>query len=74
MGLYRFRTLYKPLFLATRHKSNPRMQFALFLLSLAVGPRMIWLINRGSWLVNIRQVCCLRLVKMPSLKVHSIRL
>ncbi|OAX43888.1 hypothetical protein K503DRAFT_846906 [Rhizopogon vinicolor AM-OR11-026] len=42
-------------FYTTRHKSNPRMQLALFLLSLAVGPRMIWLINRGSWLVNMRQ-------------------
>ncbi|KAG1753947.1 uncharacterized protein EDB91DRAFT_427114 [Suillus paluster] len=42
-------------FYTTRHKANPRMQLALFLLSLGVGPRMIWLINRGSWLVNIRQ-------------------
>lgn len=33
------------------------MQLALFILSLGVGPRMIWLINRGSWLVNMRQVC-----------------
>ncbi|KAJ8590308.1 hypothetical protein M405DRAFT_816436 [Rhizopogon salebrosus TDB-379] len=42
-------------FYTTRHKANPRMQFTLFLLSLAVGPRMIWLINRGSWRVNLRQ-------------------
>ena len=47
--------------LATRHKANPRMQIALFLLSLGVGPRMIWLINWGSWLVNMRQVCCFHL-------------
>ncbi|KAG1779809.1 hypothetical protein EV702DRAFT_965634 [Suillus placidus] len=39
----------------TRHKANPRTQLALFILSLGVGPRMIWLINRGSWLVNMRQ-------------------
>ncbi|KAH7922457.1 hypothetical protein BV22DRAFT_1017229 [Leucogyrophana mollusca] len=38
-----------------RYKANTRMQIALFLLSLGVGPRMIWLINRGSWLVNMRQ-------------------
>ncbi|KAG2152148.1 hypothetical protein BD769DRAFT_1342820 [Suillus cothurnatus] len=42
-------------FYTTRHKANPRMQLALFILSLGVGPRMIWLINRGSWLVNMRQ-------------------
>ena len=41
---------------ATRHKADRRVQYALFLLSLYVGPRMIWLINRGSWLVNMRQV------------------
>ncbi|KAG2369891.1 hypothetical protein BDR07DRAFT_1387308 [Suillus spraguei] len=42
-------------FYTTRHKANPRTQLALFVLSLGVGPRMIWLINRGSWLVNMRQ-------------------
>ncbi|KAG2146742.1 hypothetical protein DEU56DRAFT_786183 [Suillus clintonianus] len=42
-------------FYTTRHKANPRTQFAMFILSLGVGPRMIWLINRGSWLVNMRQ-------------------
>lgn len=42
-------------FYTTRHKANPRTQLALFILSLGVGPRMIWLINRGSWLVNLRQ-------------------
>ncbi|KAG2077509.1 hypothetical protein BDR04DRAFT_1088557 [Suillus decipiens] len=42
-------------FYTTRHKANPRTQVALFVLSLGVGPRMIWLINRGSWLVNMRQ-------------------
>ncbi|KAG1806899.1 uncharacterized protein HD556DRAFT_1224841 [Suillus plorans] len=42
-------------FYTTRHKANPRMQLVLFILSLGVGPRMIWLINRGSWLVNMRQ-------------------
>ncbi|KAG2135918.1 uncharacterized protein EDB93DRAFT_796751 [Suillus bovinus] len=42
-------------FYTTRHKANPRTQLALFILSLGVGPRMIWLINRGSWLVNMRQ-------------------
>lgn len=42
---------------AIRQKQNIYMQMALFLLSLGVGPRMIWLINRGSWLTNIAQVC-----------------
>ncbi|KAG1892560.1 hypothetical protein F4604DRAFT_1700048 [Suillus subluteus] len=42
-------------FYTMRHKANPRMQLALSILSLCAGPRMIWLINRGSWLVNMRQ-------------------
>lgn len=32
------------------------MQLALFLLSLAVGARLIYTVNRLSWLVVIRQV------------------
>ncbi|KAN0097360.1 hypothetical protein V8E55_001806 [Tylopilus felleus] len=43
------------MFYTNRHKNNTRTQFGLFLLSLGVGPRMIWLINRGSWLKNIAQ-------------------
>lgn len=43
------------MFYTIRQKQNIYMQMALFLLSLGVGPRMIWLINRGSWLTNIAQ-------------------
>ncbi|KAH7887824.1 hypothetical protein F5I97DRAFT_1863089 [Phlebopus sp. FC_14] len=43
------------MFYTIRHKDNIRTQIALFLLSLGVGPRMIWLVNRGSWLTNISQ-------------------
>ncbi|KAH7916190.1 hypothetical protein BJ138DRAFT_1076025 [Hygrophoropsis aurantiaca] len=43
------------IFYTSRYKADRRMQVALFILSLGVGPRMIWLINRGSWLVNMRQ-------------------
>jgi hypothetical protein len=32
------------------------MQLFLFLLSVLVGPRMIYLLKRGSWLVNMKQV------------------
>jgi len=31
------------------------MQAFFFCLSLIVGPRMLWLISRGSWLVNMQQ-------------------
>ncbi|KAI6047269.1 hypothetical protein EDC04DRAFT_603755 [Pisolithus marmoratus] len=43
------------MFYTIRHKHSVRTQIALFLLSLGVGPRMIWLVNRGSWLTNIAQ-------------------
>lgn len=43
------------MFYTIRHKRSVRTQAALFLLSLGVGPRMIWLVNRGSWLTNIAQ-------------------
>ncbi|KAF9226469.1 hypothetical protein BS17DRAFT_697565 [Gyrodon lividus] len=43
------------MFYTVRHKDNTILQLALFLLSLGVGPRMIWLVNRGSWLTNLAQ-------------------
>ncbi|KIJ20173.1 hypothetical protein PAXINDRAFT_107987 [Paxillus involutus ATCC 200175] len=43
------------MFYTVRHKDNTIAQLALFLLSLGVGPRMIWLVNRGSWLTNLAQ-------------------
>ncbi|KAF8558888.1 hypothetical protein OG21DRAFT_1493722 [Imleria badia] len=43
------------MFYTIRHKNNTITQLGLFLLSLGVGPRMIWLVNRGSWLKNIAQ-------------------
>lgn len=43
------------MFYTIRHKNSVRTQAALFMLSLGVGPRMIWLVNRGSWLTNIAQ-------------------
>ncbi|KZT24460.1 hypothetical protein NEOLEDRAFT_1116030 [Neolentinus lepideus HHB14362 ss-1] len=42
-------------FYSMRYKHDRRMQFALFLMSLAAGMRLIWLVNRGSWIVNMRQ-------------------
>ncbi|KAF8897454.1 hypothetical protein BD779DRAFT_1490944 [Infundibulicybe gibba] len=42
-------------FYTTRYKHHRRMQFFLFILSILVGPRMIYLINHASWLVNMRQ-------------------
>ncbi|KIM68614.1 hypothetical protein SCLCIDRAFT_105377 [Scleroderma citrinum Foug A] len=43
------------MFYTIRHKHNTHVQVALFLLSLGVAPRMIWLVNRGNWLTNIAQ-------------------
>ena len=34
------------------------MQFLLFIISIAVGSRMIYQFNRASWLVNMNQVSC----------------
>jgi hypothetical protein len=41
---------------ASRYKQTWQMQTFLFFLSIASGTRMIYLINRGSWLVNMKQV------------------
>ena len=43
--------------IANRYKRTRWMQLLLFLLSLAVGPRLIWLINLASWRVVMQQVC-----------------
>jgi len=43
------------IFYTTRHKAHRRMQMLLFALSTVVGSRMIYLLNIGSWLVNMRQ-------------------
>lgn len=32
------------------------MQGFLFIISLLVGPRMIWIVNRASWRVVMKQV------------------
>ncbi|KAG6378817.1 hypothetical protein JVT61DRAFT_13096 [Boletus reticuloceps] len=41
--------------LAIRYKNNTITQLGLLLLSFGVGPRMIWLVNHGSWLKNMAQ-------------------
>ncbi|QRV91106.1 transmembrane protein [Ceratobasidium sp. AG-Ba] len=38
-----------------KHKSLPVTQMMLFLAAILSGPRMIWLMNKGSWLVVSRQ-------------------
>jgi len=43
------------IFYTNRHKQDRRMQFLLFILSIAVGTRMIYNFNHASWLVNMRQ-------------------
>ncbi|KAJ7129773.1 hypothetical protein C8R44DRAFT_615137 [Mycena epipterygia] len=40
---------------ASRYKRDQRMQLLLFLLGTAAGSRMLFLIKRGSYLVNIQQ-------------------
>ncbi|KIM90705.1 hypothetical protein PILCRDRAFT_59483 [Piloderma croceum F 1598] len=43
------------IFYTTRYKHTRKMQAFFFSLSLIIGPRMLWLISRGSWLVNMQQ-------------------
>jgi len=43
------------IFYTTRYKQHRRTQFLLFLLGSFVGSRLIYLLNHGSWLVNMRQ-------------------
>ncbi|KAJ7507713.1 hypothetical protein B0H11DRAFT_2169432 [Mycena galericulata] len=43
-------------FYTTRHKRDQRVQFLLFLLGTVAGSRMLFLIKRGSYLVNMQQV------------------
>ncbi|KJA29975.1 hypothetical protein HYPSUDRAFT_32020 [Hypholoma sublateritium FD-334 SS-4] len=43
------------IFYTTRYKSYRRLQTLLFIVSVGVGCRMLWLLNRSSWLVNMRQ-------------------
>lgn len=41
---------------ANSRKQKPLTQVGLFLVSIAAGTRLIWLVNRAPWLVIIRQV------------------
>ncbi|EIW61746.1 uncharacterized protein TRAVEDRAFT_117733 [Trametes versicolor FP-101664 SS1] len=41
--------------LSNRYKTDKRMQAAFFWLSCIAGTRLIWLMNRGNWLVVMRQ-------------------
>ncbi|KZT74438.1 hypothetical protein DAEQUDRAFT_807568 [Daedalea quercina L-15889] len=43
------------IFYTNRHKRRRWMQFLLFILSVAVGPRLVWLINMASWRVVMQQ-------------------
>ncbi|KAH7344611.1 hypothetical protein B0J17DRAFT_636131 [Rhizoctonia solani] len=38
-----------------KHKAAPLAQLMLFLTAILAGPRMIWLVNKGSWLHVTRQ-------------------
>ncbi|KAJ7179909.1 hypothetical protein C8R43DRAFT_971072 [Mycena crocata] len=42
-------------FYTSRYKKDQRMQLLLFLMGSAAGSRMLFLIKRGSYLVNMRQ-------------------
>ncbi|KAL1946569.1 hypothetical protein VTO73DRAFT_14673 [Trametes versicolor] len=42
-------------FYTNRYKTDKRMQAAFFWLSCIAGTRLIWLMNRGNWLVVMRQ-------------------
>ncbi|KAF9006463.1 hypothetical protein BDQ17DRAFT_1351791 [Cyathus striatus] len=43
------------IFYTTRYKQYRSMQFLLFALSCLVSTRMIYQVNRASWLINMRQ-------------------
>ncbi|KAK0490969.1 hypothetical protein IW261DRAFT_1556134 [Armillaria novae-zelandiae] len=43
------------IFYTTRYKSHRIMQFIFFVIANVVGPRMVYLLSRGSWLVNMKQ-------------------
>ncbi|EJF63001.1 hypothetical protein DICSQDRAFT_83823 [Dichomitus squalens LYAD-421 SS1] len=43
------------IFYSNRYKSHLYMQAGFFVLACIVGPRLVWLINRGNWLVVMRQ-------------------
>jgi len=43
------------IFYSNRYKSHRRMKFMLFLLSLAAGPRLIYVVNKASWITNMKQ-------------------
>ncbi|CCM05648.1 uncharacterized protein FIBRA_07878 [Fibroporia radiculosa] len=43
------------IFYTTRYKRYRTMQFLLFVLSVVVGPRLVYLINRASWRVVMKQ-------------------
>ena len=48
------------------------MQFLLFIISIAVGSRMIYQFNRASWLVNMNQVSCSCLERVRHCKFLSL--
>jgi len=43
------------IFYTNRHKRDRRMQLLLYIISIAVGSRMIYQFNHASWLVNMKQ-------------------
>ncbi|KAL0570755.1 hypothetical protein V5O48_011198 [Marasmius crinis-equi] len=43
-------------FYTKRYQDNRRMKLLIFLLSICVGPRVLYLLAKGSYRVNIRQV------------------
>ncbi|KAG7449271.1 uncharacterized protein BT62DRAFT_888232 [Guyanagaster necrorhizus] len=43
------------IFYTTRYKAHRTMQFGFFIIAGVVGPRMVYLLSRGSWLVNMKQ-------------------
>ncbi|KAK7470742.1 hypothetical protein VKT23_002162 [Stygiomarasmius scandens] len=44
------------IFYTKRYKNHRAVQAFLLVISLLVGTRMVWLLARGSWVVNMRQV------------------
>jgi len=43
------------IFYTNRHKRDRRMQLLLFIISIAIGSRMIYQFNHASWLVNMKE-------------------
>ncbi|KAF9780240.1 hypothetical protein BJ322DRAFT_1085395 [Thelephora terrestris] len=46
------------IYYTNKHRRNRRAQFLFFAMSLVVGPRLVWVVNRAAWGAVMQQVRC----------------